>query len=413
MEPILIIGIIIFSGLVVGEICTRIGLPKVTGYILAGLLLNPNLTNVIPETFVEHTSLVTNIALSFITFSVGGTLLFSKIRRLGKSIIYITLLEAEFAFLFVAVFFIILAPLLNPLPGLSMTSFYVPMALLMASLASPTDPSVTLSVMHEYHAKGEVSSTVMGVAAFDDILGIINYSIAISVATILIMQEPVSTHSFIQPIVKIGGSILGGTAFGFFLNFLTKFIRNESEGVLITLIIGLLALCYGLAGMIGADELLSTMTMGIVVVNYNPKSEKIFKILERYTEELIFVLFFTLSAMHLNLGVLESNWLFILLFVIFRASGKFTGTFIGGKLSKASHAVKRFTAGGLIPQGGIVIGLALVIRQNPELGTMSDIILNVVIGATIIHEIIGPLASKFALQKAGEIKGFKHQKSKG
>jgi len=92
---------------VVGELCTHFGLPKVTGYILAGIILNPNLTDFILESFVGHTALVTNIALSFITFSVGGTLLFSKIRSLGKPIILITLFEAEFAFLFVAIFFIL------------------------------------------------------------------------------------------------------------------------------------------------------------------------------------------------------------------------------------------------------------------------------------------------------------------
>ena len=403
MQPILIIGIILFSGLVVGELCSRIGLPKVTGYILAGLLLNPKLTGFIPETFVSHTELVTNIALSFITFSVGGTLLFAKIRSLGKPIIYITLFEAEFAFLFVAVFFIFLAPFIISQPNQSMMNYFIPLSLLLASLASPTDPSVTLSIEHEYRAKGEVSSTIMGVAAFDDILGIINYSIAVSVAAICITHEPIGVQSIAQPFFKIAGSILGGAIFGFILNFLTKIIRKETEGVLITLILGMLALCYGIAGTLGADELLSTMTMGIIVVNFNPKSEKIFNILERYTEELIFVLFFTISAMHLNLSVIASNWLIILLFVLFRSSGKLVGTIVGGKLSKASPAIQKYTAGGLIPQGGIVIGLALLIKQDQELSSLSDLILNVVIGATIIHEIIGPLVSKMALQQAGEL----------
>jgi len=191
--------------------------------------------------------------------------------------------------------------------------------------------------------------------------------------------------------------------FGFFLNILTKIIKKETEGVLLTLIISLLSLCYGLAGMFGADELLSTMTMGIVVVNYNIKKEKLFKILERYTEELIFVLFFTISAMHLNFSVMVSNYLFIIIFIVFRSIGKFTGTIVGGKISKSSLSIQKFTVGGLIPQGGIVIGLALVIKQNPAFDSISDIILNVIIGATIIHEIFGPVISKFALEKAGEI----------
>lgn len=404
MEPILIIGIILFTGFFVGQLCTHIGLPKVTGYILAGLILNPNLTHFIPESFIDHTNFITNIALSFITFSVGGTLLLSKIRSFGKSIIFITLFEAEFAFMFVAIFLILIGPAVISLPELTLMSYFIPIALLLASLACPTDPSATLAVVHEYHAKGEVTSTIMGVAAFDDILGILNFSFAVTVAGICISHQPFGIHSIFQPLVKILGSIIGGCFFGFIMNVLIKLIKKESEGVLITLIISLLALCYGTVGKLGADELLSTMTMGVIVVNFNIKREKIFEILERYTEELIFVLFFTISAMHLNFSVLASNYLFILIFVVFRSIGKFSGTIVGGKLSNSSSSVQKFTAGGLIPQGGIVIGLALVLKQNSVFNAFSDIILSVIIGATIIHEILGPVISKFALEKAGEIK---------
>ena len=107
--------------------------------------------------------------------------------------------------------------------------------------------------------------------------------------------------------------------------------------------------------------------------------------------------------MHLKLSVLITNSFAILIFVVFRAMGKLSGTMIGGKLSKSPAAVQKFTAGGLLPQGGIVIGLALVIRHNPSFGTISEIILNIIIGATIIHEIIGPIILKFSLKKAGEI----------
>lgn len=403
MTPILILGIILFTGFILGVLCSRFGLPKVTGYIIAGLILNPGITNIVPESFVNHTSLVTNIALSFITFSVGGALLFSKIRRLGKSIILITLLEAEFAFLFVAAAFIFLAPLIVTSPDAKLLLYFIPIGLLLAAMASPTNPSATLAVEHEYSAKGKVTSTIMGVAAFDDILGIINFSLAVAVVNIYIAHQAFGFHLIMEPIIRILISILTGCLFGLFLNLLIKVIKRDTEGVLITLIISLLALCYGLAGILEADELLSTMVMGIVVVNYNIKKDKIFKILERYTEEIIFVLFFTISAMHLDFSVLISNYIFILMFVLFRSAGKYCGTFLGGKITKASSSVQKYAAGGLIPQGGIVIGLALIIKQNPAFNSVSDIILNVVIGATIIHEIIGPVISKFALVKAGEI----------
>jgi len=403
MPPILTIGIILFTGFLVSEICTQIGLPKVTGYILAGVVLNPNITKLVPVSFVDHTDLVTNIALSFITFSVGGTLLISKIRRLGKSIMLITFFEAEFAFVFVAASFICLSPIIISSSESDLLLFFIPLGLLLASLASPTDPSATLAVEHEYGAKGEVTSTIMGIAAFDDILGIINLSLAVSAVNICIAHQAFGIHSILRPLIRISFSILTGCLFGLFLNILIKRIKRESEGVLITLIISLLALCYGFAGKFGADELLSTMVMGIIVVNFNIKKDKIFKMLERYTEEIIFVLFFTISAMHLDFSVLKSNYLLIFMFVIFRSAGKFCGTFLGGKISKSSSTVQKYTAGGLIPQGGIVIGLALIIRQNAAFHSVSDIIINVIIGATIIHEIIGPVMTEFALKKAGEI----------
>ena len=404
MEPIFTVGIIIFTGFLGGEICSRIGLPKVTGYILAGVFLNPNLTHLIPASFVSDTNLVTNIALAFITFSVGGTLAFTKVRSLGKPIIFITLFEAEFAYLSVALSSLILGPVLVAESGFTFTAFFIPFALLLASLASPTDPSATLAVEHEYHAKGKVTSTIMGVAAFDDVLGLINYSISVAVAGVLISHNQFGLHSVIQPFLVILGSLTLGTLVGILLNLLIKLIKKETEGVLITLIISLLALCYGMAEILNVDELLSTMMMGVIVVNYSVKRERIFKILERYTEELIFVLFFTISAMHLDFSVIMSNYIFILVFVLFRSAGKFAGTVTGGVLSKSSANVKKFAFGGLIPQGGIVIGLALLLKQNPSFESISTLILNIIIGATIIHEIVGPVISKFVLVKSGEIK---------
>lgn len=400
----LFVGIIVFTGFIFGEIATIIKLPKVTGYILAGILLNPSLLGVVPKNFIVHTDLVTNIALSFITFSVGGTLLYSRIRTLGKSIFSITVFEAECAFIVVTIGFVIFTPLILHLEHANMLSVYLPVSLLLGSLASPTDPSATLAVIHQYKAKGSVSSTIMGVAAFDDALGIINYSIATALSLILIKQTGISLQSSVwNPLFVIFGAVTLGIIFGIIFNFLTRLTKKETEGVLIVLILSILSLCFGVSKILGVDELLATMTMGVAVVNFNPNREKIFKILERYTEELIFVLFFTISGMHLQFSVLAQSIFLVLLFVIFRASGKFLGTAVGGAISKSPTIIRKYAAGGLIPQGGIVIGLALLLRQNPAFVTISDTIISVIIGATVIHEIVGPIFAKTALKKAGEI----------
>lgn len=405
MQFILILGIIIITGFLFGEIVTKIKLPKVTGYILAGILLNPDLFNFIPENFIDHTSLITNISLSIITFSVGGTLLYSQIKKLGRGIFFITLFEAEFALLSVFTCFLVITPFFIHFPDATLFTIFIPISLIIGSLALPTDPSATLAVMHEYKAKGDVSSTIMGVAAFDDALGIINYSLAISIAGAFTFHEGFSLYSSIlTPLIMIGGAIILGIIFGFIFNAITLIITKDTEGALIVCIFGLLLLCFGMATLIGVDELLSTMTMGVIVVNYNLKRNKIFKLLEQYTEELIFVLFFTISGMHLNFSILSTSYILVLFFVISRAIGKISGTIVGASISKSSTTVKKYTASGLIPQGGIVIGLALMLKQNHAFDSISDVIITIIIGATIIHELIGPVLAKMALKKAGEIK---------
>jgi len=245
----------------------------------------------------------------------------------------------------------------------------------------------------------------MGVAAFDDALGIINYSLAIAIASILILNQNFNiSSSLTHPLITIFGAVLLGILLGFLFNGITLIFKKETEGGFIVIILGLLLLCFGTATLLGVDALLATMTMGAVVVNFNPFREKIFKILERYTEELIFVLFFTLSGMHLNFSILTTSLLLIVFFVIFRTIGKISGTIIGATIAKSPPKIKKYVAGGLIPQGGIVIGLALLIKQNSTFDILSDIIISVIIGATIIHELIGPIVAKIALTKAGEIK---------
>ncbi|MGA1845231.1 MAG: cation:proton antiporter [bacterium] len=404
MPPIFIVGVIIFTGFIFGEVAERFRLPKVTGYILAGIALNPNLIKLIPQDFVEHTTFVTNISLAFITFSVGGTLLYARIKRMGKGILFITLFEAEFAFFAVIIGFLALTPFFIRRADATWFNTFIPLSLLMGCLGSPTDPAATLAVAHEYNAEGDVTSTIMGVAALDDATGIINYSLAIAVANVFLLHQGFNMSlSLLKTLIVICGSILLGIAFGILFNRITSFVEKESEGVYIVLIFALLALCFGIATRLDLDELLATMTMGVMVVNFNPKRDTIFRVLERYTEQLIFILFFTLSGMHLNFLVLINNFLLILFFVLFRTIGKISGTMLGASLAKSPKAVKRYTAGGLIPQGGIVIGLALLIKQNPAFQGISDILLSVIVGATVIHEVIGPILSKIMLEKAGEI----------
>ena len=403
MSVILSVGVLIFTGYIFGELAEKIKLPKISGYILAGLILNPDLSGIMSSSFVEHSYPLLTISLSLITFSIGGALSSDKLKATGKKVLLLTVFESLFAFFFVFLFMFLFLYYLIP----AFDSVYVAIAisLVLASLAAPTDPSATLAVIHEYKAKGEVSSTMLEIAAFDDIMGIIIYTLVTALAAFFLGKTDIAfTHTLWELCQNVGGAIIVGGIMGFFFNFLVTIFKKQAEGTLIVLTFGLILVSYGISEYMEFESLLSTIALGTVVANWNPQSDKIFKLIERYTDELIFVIFFTLSGLHLQLSSITGSYVLIIVYIIARMIGKFSGIYSGATMLKSSPKIKKYTAGGLIPQGGIVIGLALLLTKDEIYKDSASMIMGVVIGAALIHEIIGPVLSRFFLKKAGELK---------
>lgn len=404
MNVILSIGILIFAGYIAGELAEKIKLPKISGYIFAGILLNPDLSGVMSEKFVEHTDPLLSIALSFITFSIGGSLSAQKLRETGKKILILTVFESMFAFL--AVFVIMFISLHFFIHIFQSVYVVIAISFVLASLAAPTDPSATLAVIHEFRAKGEVSSSMLEIAAFDDIVAIVIYTLVSPLAAYFLGKSDLGFgYAVIDLFQGIGGAIVIGSFIGIIFNFFTRIFKKQEEGTLIVLTFGMILLSYGITEYFGYESLLSTIALGAIVANFNPQAGKIFKLIERYTDEMIFVIFFTLSGLHLELTSITGSYLVILIYILARALGKFTGIYTGSVLTKASPQIKKYTPGGLIPQGGIVIGLALLLTKGEEFHVISSITMGIVIGAVLIHEIIGPITSRISLKKAGEIEG--------
>jgi len=405
MDPIFGLGIVVVVGSIFGELAQKVKLPRVIGFILAGIFLNPDLTGFMPHTAAKSTNFVINLALCFITFSIGGTLSLVKLKKLGKGILWITIFEAQTAFLFVTLGFLAIAQFFIKGPAIGWLNTYIPFAVLIGCIASPTDPTPSLAIAHEYKSEGDVTSTIMGVSALDDAMGIINFCLAMVIASSFALHTKFSLYNSIGvPFIMILGSLALGALFGFILNVISLFLNKKTEGALITAIFGLLAVCFGITNTLNWEALLATMAMGIIVVNFNPIHDKIFKVLERYTEELIFLMFFVVSGMQLNFAVIPTASVMIIFFVFLRIFGKTTGTFLGATISGSSDKVKKFTSAGLIPYGGIVVGLGLLMKQEPAFEGFADIIIAVVIGGTILSEIIGSVCVKLALKGAGEIK---------
>ena len=403
MTGLLATGLAITLGYILGEIVRKLGLPRVTGYIVAGLILNPRITGLVTAPFVDSMGTTTDLSLAVLTFAIGGTLALGPLRELGKKILFIAVGEAQLSALLVAVGCLATLPFLLPGEGSFVTTI-APLAILLGALASPTDPSATLAVVRQYRAKGMVTFSIMASAALDDALGLLNYSLGVVIALILITHQVEGISTILEPLVAVGGALGLGAASGLVFRFTPRWLRGESDGLQIALLLGLLGVCYGVSTLLHLDQLLATMAMGILVVNTPRRQERhhIFHLLEESVEPIVFIVFFTVSGMLLDVGVLLRYLPVVLLFVVFRSAGKLAGAYLGAKLGRAAPAVRRYTGWGLIPQGGIVIGLALLAQQNAGLAPISHILLNVIIGATVIHELIGPLTAKLAITKSGE-----------
>lgn len=402
-NAMLVFGIILIFGYVAGKIANLFKLPKITGYIAAGVLMEPSYLGLLPEKLIEHSTAISNFALCIITYAIGGSLNLRRIREFGKSMVWMTLLEAEVTFFLVFAGLFVALPLLGSYAGISVKPvFYMPLALLAAALASPTDPTATLAVREEYKARGPVVTTMLGIGALDDALGIINFSVGMAICTAALGGATGSTlTTILKPLSDIFFSILLGAGFALFLLIAGR--KIEDKGVLIVLILGSLFACYGAAQFFNLDELLCTMALGCAVVNFSRDEDKFFISIRDYLEETVFVVFFVVAGANLQLNILKSLFWVVLIFVILRTIGKFSGTYLGGLISKAQPNVRKYTAFGLIPQGGIVVGLALVVTQDPTFAPISLPLLNLILGTTVLHEFVGPLFTEIALKKAKEV----------
>lgn len=403
MNTLLVLGFLVIVGYFIGQLCEIVGVPKIIGYIFTGILFSPNTMSMIPADFIKNTESLLSISLAFITFEVGGELKWSKLKKRERDIFSITAMASVVPFILIAGLFYLFAILFPWYLPFGDVSVIIAFSILLAALASPTDPTATLAVIRQYEAEGKVKDTILGVAAIDDALGIFVFSLGIAFSSFLLQESGNVQQSLYFAIHHVGGGILIGLAaavvMDIFLNYSDK-IKGEGNWIIITL--SLIAICYGAAAYFEVDELLACMLMGLIVVNTSESHELVFGTLKRYTEELIFLFFFLLSGLQLNVQMIPQALLPVIVFVLLRMAGKYTGSYIGAAFVKSEDKIKKYTAGGLIPQGGIVIGLALLLNQYEAFSEVYDILLAVIMGSVIINEIAGPLAAIYSLRKAGE-----------
>jgi len=402
MNSILAIGILVITGFFGGFIARRIKFPTISGYIIIGICLS--LLNVIPKELVSgRLNVITDVALGIIAYMVGGSLNLKSLKKLGKNIISITPFEAGGAWLFVTLliaaigFFSVGFDFSNP----NFSQVHLPMGIVIGAISCATAPAATIAIIHEYKAKGPLTTTLLGVVALDDAFAIIAYAIAISIVEALIISfKNISLfRTVINPLINIGGSILLGAALGFGLIYASRFAKTRH--MLLVIVFGTILLCTGLTKILGISGLLANMAIGFIIVNKMKNNENMFGVIDDI-EDVIFAMFFTLAGAHFDLGVMKVAGMLSLLIVVGRCSGKFVGARIGASISRAPIPVKKYLGFGLLPKAGVTVGLAILAKQHPAFSAVGGIMVSAILASVIINELIAPPLTKYAIFKAGE-----------
>ena len=400
MNTLLSLGIAMAVGLLFTRIVKLVKLPNVTGYLIAGLLIGPSVLGLIDKATVESFNMIVTLALGFIAFSIGGEFKLGTLKKLGKNVTVITFFQAIGA---VAVVFVVL--LVAGLCG-ALGEDYLPMVFTLSAIATATAPAATLLVVRQYKAHGPVTETLLPVVAMDDAIGLMIFAIFTAIAVAIASGEtPTVTTMLLDPLLEIVLSLLIGFALGLIVALCTRVFKSRANRL--CLCITATVIGVALADMWGLSSLLLCMMIGAVFSNLGFEVDRVLEGTDRWTPPL-FMLFFVISGADLDLSILPTVGILGALYIIARALGKYFGAMAGSAVVKADPNVRKYLGITLLPQAGVAVGMAqIALSEFTALGE-SDIgrkIQAVVLCATLVYEIVGPVLTKISLKKAGEITG--------
>lgn len=396
MDLLLTISVVLLVGLIGGKIAGIFKLPNVSGYLVAGLFLGPSFLKFIGAQEINTFSVINELALAVIAFNIGSEFIIKEMLKLGKSIVIITLAEVVGAI--VIVFSVMYYIFGQPFA----------FSIVIASMSAATAPAATLLVMRQYKAHGPLTKTILPVVALDDVFGIMAFGIAMSLAKLSVGKQQYSIVQMFQgPLIEIFGSLLFGIILGGTLVLLAKRSTGRDNLQAITLVA--IGLATGLSKMLGLSSLLTCIMMGTMVVNYLHKSKRVFDSINDFINP-VYILFFTLAGASLNLSTFKTVGFMGIAYVFARAGGKMIGAYFGAKSVNSDPMNTKNLGLALLPQGGISIGLIVLVRQ--QLPEHAVAISTIIMFSVLIYEVSGPIFAKIAIQRAGEINGLETQKEK-
>ncbi len=419
MEYLLSIAIALFAGLMMTRVIKPLGLPAVTGYLVAGVLIGPFCLGLLgveglgftSMEYVEKFGLIADVALGFIAFSIGNEFRLSQLRQIGKKATVIAIFQALTATLFVDLALCGLSLLLgeDKLP--------MSVAITLGAVATATAPAATLMVVRQYKAKGKLTDILLPIVALDDAIGLIVFAVSFGIAKGMVSGSIDIFSILINPLVEIVVSLALGAIMGFVFSEVEKLFHSRSKRLSVSvmfvfLTVAITMLKFNLGPVhVGFSPLLSCMMLGTIFCNVCESSEELMDRVDRWTTPL-FVLFFVISGAELELNVFMDLAIvgIGLVYILFRSLGKYFGAYASAKFMKCEESIVKYLGITLLPQAGVALGMSVTAMQ---LGVYEGaLIRNIILFSVLIYELVGPMLTKMALTRAGEIIPHERKSSK-
>lgn len=409
METLLGISIALIAGLAMSRAVKPLKLPAVTGYLVAGILIGPYCLGRLGVDGLGFTSLsavssmsiINDVALGFIAFAIGDEFRLSQLKRTGKQATVIGISQAVVATVFVDAALIGLHFVLGE-EKLPLSS-----AVILGAIASATAPAATLMVVRQYKAKGKLTDLLLPIVALDDAVGLVIFAVSFGVAKALISGEISMISILVDPLVEIVCSLIVGAIIGAALSFSEKFFKSRSKRQ--ALVVTAIFLAVAIAKIkfpvgpvqVGFSPLLVCMMLGTVFCNICDFSADLMEKTDRWTAPL-FILFFVLSGAELEFSVFADVAVIGIgaVYIIARSAGKYLGAKWSASLAKCEPSIKKYLGITLLPQAGVALGMSVTAM---EIGPQGAVIRNIVLFGVLVYELFGPLMTKIALTKAGDI----------
>lgn len=410
-STLITVGVSLLGGMLLSRMVKRLNLPSVTAYLMAGILIGPCCLGLLGVPGLGYTSfdevegfgIISDMALGFIAFSIGNEFRITQLRKTGRQATIVAVFQALTATAMVDVCLLLLHLVLgeDQLP--------VSTCIVLGSIATATAPAATIMVINQYKAKGPVTDILLPVVALDDAVGLIVFAISNGIAKAMGSGAVDLVSILVNPLVEIVGSLLLGTALGYVFSLLERFFTSNNNRL--TLAVTFVLIAAGLSKLefqvgnveIGFSSLLVCMMLGTVFCNLCDFSEEIMYKTEQWTSPL-YVAFFVLSGAELQLSVFSKLTVVAIgvVYIAARSAGKILGANVSSRLTHCEPTVCKYLGITLLPQAGVALGMSVTVAQ--EFGEAGAIMRSIVLFAVMIYELVGPMLTKIALTKAGEIR---------